>query len=242
MKAQPNHSTPIISEAPYAFGDIEIINAHEIGNVSLTVLAGSPYKTFDDFHKAVKANPGKLSIAFPRGGSNQLMALLLQEKLGWNVLLVPYESGTPARQALLGGHVTAMTNGAVTDADMKPRVRSLALSTPTKLAVWPDTPYVNDVLKAYGVEITPVGDVRFYGFKKGTRAQYPERFDKFVKAYQNAMKDPVCCRRESGARRDPSGVSTRVSASFPTCTSSCSNQDKFPTTLVPGLRSGEGSR
>ncbi len=130
-EAQPNHSTPIIfQKAPYAFGDIEIINAHEIGNVSLTVLADSPYKTFDDFHKAVKANPGKLSIAFPRGGSNQLMALLLQEKLGWNVLLVPYESGTPARQALLGGHVTAMTNGAVTDADLKPRVRSLALVDP----------------------------------------------------------------------------------------------------------------
>lgn len=190
-EAQPNHSTPIIFQnAPYAFGDIEIVNAHEIGNVSLSVLADSPYKTFDDLHKAIKANPGKLSIAFPRGGSNQLMALLLQEKLGWDVLLVPYESGTPARAALLGGHVTAMTNGAVTDADMKPRIRSLALSTPIKLAVWPDTPYINDVLKPYGVEITPVGDVRFFGFKKGTKAQYPERFDKFVKAYEAAMKNP----------------------------------------------------
>jgi tripartite-type tricarboxylate transporter receptor subunit TctC len=190
-EAQPNHSTPIIfQKAPYAFGDIEIVNAHEIGNVSLSVLADSPYRTFDDLHKAIKANPGKVSIAFPRGGSNQLMALLLQEKLGWDVLMVPFESGTPARAALLGGHVTAMTNGAVTDADMKPRIRSLALSTPIKLAVWPDSPYINDALKPYGVEITAVGDVRFYGFKKGTRAQYPERFDKFVSAYQNALKNP----------------------------------------------------
>ena len=189
--AQPNHSTPIVFQnAPYAFGDIEVINAQEVGNVSLSVNAESPYKTFDDLHKAIKANPGKLSIAFPRGGSNELMAVQLKEKLGWDVLLAPFDGGGPARQALLGGHVTATTNGAVTDADLKPKVRSLALSTPTKLAVWPDTPYINDALKPYGVEIIPVGDVRFFGFKKGTRAQYPERFEKFIKAYENVMKNP----------------------------------------------------
>lgn len=189
--AQPNHSTPIIfQKAPYAVDDIEIVNAHEIGNINLSVQSDSPYKTFDDFHKAVKASPGKLSIAFARGGSNQLMALLLKDKLGWDVLLVPFDSGTPVRTALLGGHVTAMTNGAVSDADMKPRIRSLALSTPTKLAVWPDSPYINDALKAYGAEIPAVADVRFFGFRKGTSSQYPERFEKFVKAFQNAMKNP----------------------------------------------------
>ncbi len=189
--AQPNHSTPIIfQKATYAVDDIEIVNAHEIGNINLSVQSDSPYKTFDDFHKAVKANPGKLSIAFARGGSNQLMALLLKDKLGWDVLLVPFDSGTPVRTALMGGHVTAMTNGAVSDADMKPRIRSLALSTPTRLAVWPDSPYINDALKAYGAEIPAVGDVRFFGFRKGTSSQYPERFEKFVKAFQNAMKNP----------------------------------------------------
>lgn len=189
--AQPNHSTPIIfQKAPYAVDDIEIVNAHEIGNINLSVQSDSPYRTFDDFHKAVKANPGKLSIAFARGGSNQLMALLLKDRLGWDVLLVPFDSGTPVRTALMGGHVTAMTNGAVSDADMKPRIRSLALSTPTKLAVWPNSPYINDALKAYGAEIPAVGDVRFFGFRKGTSSQYPERFEKFVKAFQNAMKNP----------------------------------------------------
>ena len=162
----------------------------QTGLTTTSVQADSPYKTFDDFHKAVKANPGKLSIAFARGGSNQLMALLLKDRLGWDVLLVPYESGASVRSALVGGHVTAMTNGAVSDADMKPRIRSLALSTPTKLAVWPDSPYINDALKAYGAEIPAVGDVRFFGFKKGTSSQYPERYAKFVKAFQNAMKNP----------------------------------------------------
>jgi tripartite-type tricarboxylate transporter receptor subunit TctC len=187
--AQPNFSTPVIfQKAPFSLDDIEIVNAHEVGNVSLTVTAESPFRTFDDFHKAIKAQPGKFTIAFPRGGSNQLMALLLKEKLDWNVLLVPYDSGSPARTALLGGHVTAITNGAVTDAELKPRVRSLALSTPTKLAVWPDVPYINDILKAYGTQIPAVGDVRFVAFKKGTRAQYPERFEKFVRAYEAVMK------------------------------------------------------
>lgn len=190
--AQPNHSTPIIfQKAPFALSDTEVINAHEVGNVSVTVLAESPYRTFDDLHKAIKAQPGKITIAFPRGGSNHLMALLLKERLGWDVLLVPYDSGAAVRTALLGGHVAVIVNGAVSDADLKPKVRSLALSTPTKLAVWPDSPYINDLLKAYGVPPIPVvGDVRFFAYKTGVRAQYPERWDKFLRAYQAAMKNP----------------------------------------------------
>lgn len=189
--AQPNFSTPIIfQKAPFGLGDIELINAHEVGGVSLTVLSEAPFKTFDEFHKAIKAQPGKITIAFPRGGSNQLMALLLKEKLGWDVLLVPYDSGAAARTALLGGHVTAIINGAVSDAEMKPRVRSLALSTPTKLSVWPDVPYINDLLKVHGAQIPDVGDVRFFAFKKGVQAQHPDRWEKFLRAYQEAMKDP----------------------------------------------------
>jgi len=189
--AQPNFSTPIIfQKAPFGLGDIELINAHEVGGVSITVLAESPFRTFDDLHKAIKAQPGKITIAFPRGGSNQLLALLLKEKLGWDALLVPYDSGAATRTALLGGHVTAIVNGAVSDAELKPRVRSLTLSTPTKLSVWPDSPYINDILKAHGARIPDVGDVRFFAFKKGVRAQHPDRWEKLLRAYQAAMKNP----------------------------------------------------
>src|ERR1044072_841857 len=83
-----------------------------------------------------------------------------------------------------------MVNGAVSDADLKPKVRSLALSTPIKLSVWPDSPYINDALKPYNVQIPIVSDARVFAFQQGASAQYPERFEKFRKAYQAAMKNP----------------------------------------------------
>lgn len=189
--AQPNHSTPIIFQnAPYTIDDIEIVNLQEFGTIALTVQSSAPWNTFDEFNRAVKANPGKFTLTMPRGGAPHLMALLLQKHLGWNVLMVPYVSGSQSRTALLGGHVTAMFNGAVTDADLKPRLKALAISAPLKLSVWPGVPYINDVLKPYGVEIPIVGDARFFAFKKGTKAAYPERWEKFLKAYQAAARNP----------------------------------------------------
>lgn len=191
LNAQPNHSTAIvIQKAPYSIDDFEVINVHEFGNASITVLADSPYKTFDDLHKAIKANPGKVSLATPRGGGLHMMGLLLKERLGWDVIIVTYNSGEPVRTNLLGGHVTFSINGAVSDAELKPRVRSLALSTPSRLSAWPEAPFINDALKAYNVEIPTVGDIRFLAFRKGTRSQYPNRVEKFVNAYQKIMKDP----------------------------------------------------
>ena len=191
LNAQPYFSASIVLQgAGYSVDDLEVLNVHNVGNISVTVKADAPYETFEELNEAIKENPGQVSMGTVRGGASHLLALLLADKLGWDSRLVTYDSGAPARTALLGGQVNSTTNGAVSDAAMKPEVRSLALSTSTGISAFPDAPYINDVLKQYDVEVPEIGDVRFLAVKAGTKKAYPDRYEKLLAAYQAVMKNP----------------------------------------------------
>ncbi len=188
LAVQPYMSaTMVLQGAKYSIDDFEVVNAENVGAISVSVPNDSPYKTFDDLHQAIKKNPAQIKVGTVQGGSPHLLTLLLMEKLGWDVRVVNYSSGAPIRTALLGGHIDFSTNGAVADATMKPNARSLALSTDTKLAVWPDAPYINDVLQSYQMNVPQVGDVRLFAFKKGFKEKYPQRWETFLRAYRNVL-------------------------------------------------------
>ncbi|MAC79684.1 MAG: hypothetical protein CML66_16665 [Rhodobacteraceae bacterium] len=191
LNAQPYFSASIaLQGAPYTVDDLEVLNVHNVGNISITVKADSPYETFADLNDAIKANPGEISMGTVRGGASHLLALLLKDKLGWDNRVVTYDSGAPVRTAVLGGQINSSTNGAVSDAAMKPEVRSLALSTSNGISAFPDAPYINDVLAEYGVEVPEIGDVRFLAVKAGTKEAYPDRYQKLLDAYEAVMKNP----------------------------------------------------
>lgn len=78
---------------------------------AVTVRADSPYKTFEEFIAAAKANPGKIKVgANAPGAIWHLAALNLQEKAGVKFNLMPYPGGAaPAITDLLGGHIDAVT-------------------------------------------------------------------------------------------------------------------------------------
>lgn len=189
MHAQPYFSAAIILQgASFSLEDFHVLNVQNVGNISITVKSDSLYTSFDDLHKAIKANPGKLSVGFPRGGSAHLLVLLLADRLGWDVRMVPYESGAPVRTAILGGQLTFSANGAVSDAAMKPEIRSLALSTSTPISMFSDSPPLNEVLKSYDVEVPELGDVRFLAVKMEVRAEYPKRVETLSAAIEAAMQ------------------------------------------------------
>ena len=190
MSAQPYLSASMILQgANYKIDDFEVINAHEFGNMSISVKADSPFDSFDALNDFIIKNPNKISIGTIRGGSAHLLLLLLKDKLNWDIRIITYNSGAPIRTALLGGQIDASANGAVTDSAMKPDVRSLALSTSTKLSVFPDSPYINDVLNKYNAEVPEIGDMRFIALKKGTKEAYPGRYQKIIFAYKDVMND-----------------------------------------------------
>ncbi|ESR27379.1 Bug family tripartite tricarboxylate transporter substrate binding protein [Lutibaculum baratangense] len=190
LHAQPYLSASIVLQgAQFGIDDFEVLNVHNVGNISVTVRSDAPYETFDDLHQAIMENPGSMSMGTVRGGASHLLALLLKDKLGWENRLVTYDSGAPVRTAILGGQIDASTNGAVSDAAMKPKVRSLAVSTSTGISAFSDAPYLNDALEQYGAEVPEIGDVRFLAVKAGTKEAYPERFQALLDAYEAVMEN-----------------------------------------------------
>ncbi|MFV0490617.1 MAG: Bug family tripartite tricarboxylate transporter substrate binding protein [Pseudorhodobacter sp.] len=193
LNAQPYFSASIVLQgAPYSLADLEALNVQNVGNISVTVKADAPYETFADLDAAIKENPGGISVGTVRGGGSHLLTLLLRDELGWDVRIVTYDSGAPVRTALLGGQIDFSLNGAVSDAAMKPEVRSLGLSTSQKIAAFPDAPYFNDLptVADQGITLPETGDIRFLAVKAGTQVEYPERFEKLRAAYEAVLNNP----------------------------------------------------
>jgi tripartite-type tricarboxylate transporter receptor subunit TctC len=71
---------------------------------ALFVKMDSPYKTWSDVVKAVKANPGKLKVAILGFGSVDDMALKYMEGKGLKFTGVPYAKPGERYTAVLGGH------------------------------------------------------------------------------------------------------------------------------------------
>jgi putative tricarboxylic transport membrane protein len=82
---------------------------------ALAVPANSPFKTLADFMAALKADPGKVSIAGgSAGGSDHIFAGMVAKTVGVDakkVAYVAFAGGGPAQAAILGAQVSAGISG-----------------------------------------------------------------------------------------------------------------------------------
>lgn len=73
---------------------------------AFAVYSSSPYKTFTEFVKDAKENPGKLSCGMTQPGSTtHLTVELLRMYSGADIKVVPYKGPPEAMAALLGKHI-----------------------------------------------------------------------------------------------------------------------------------------
>lgn len=92
----------------------------------LFVKADGPYKTWADFEKAAKANPGKLKVAIVGQGSVDDVTLAYLGSKGIKVQGVPFPNPGERYTSVLGGHVDALYEQAgdvrqyLTNGQMKP--------------------------------------------------------------------------------------------------------------------------
>jgi tripartite-type tricarboxylate transporter receptor subunit TctC len=93
----------------------------------------------------MKANPGKATFANQQA-SAQTAGVLMQQLTGTQVLFVPYRGGGPALQDLIAGHIDLLV---IQTAAAMPQVRAgtvkaFALLSPSRSAVVPDIPTVDE--------------------------------------------------------------------------------------------------
>jgi tripartite-type tricarboxylate transporter receptor subunit TctC len=106
----------------------------------------NPWKNFDELILYVKKNPKKVRYSTPGvGGGHHLIMeyLALKENLQW--IHVPFNSGTEATTAMLGGHVEILPSG-FTAVDIEyfkaGRIRPLLALGDKRLPLLPDIPTI----------------------------------------------------------------------------------------------------
>jgi tripartite-type tricarboxylate transporter receptor subunit TctC len=113
----------------------------------LVVNSDSPIKTTADFIATAKRDPGKLNYGSGGNGSPQHIAMaLFASQAGINLTHVPYKGATQAAVGVAGKEVDAAFQGIATVNSLVQagKLRLIAVSTPKRLAQFPNVPTVNE--------------------------------------------------------------------------------------------------
>lgn len=138
---------------PLGFTKLEPKDIRYIGRAmtlpaTVTVNANSPFKTFADLVKYAKNNPGKLKVGNSGTGSIwHFAAVGIERAAGVKFNHVPFDSGTAAATAVMGGHVDIATvaPGEVKAGVESGKLRVLAIVDNQRSSLYPKVPSFKDL-------------------------------------------------------------------------------------------------
>jgi tripartite-type tricarboxylate transporter receptor subunit TctC len=144
-----------------------------------------PAKTVAEFVAYAKANPGKINMASAGiGTSGHVAGELFKMMTGIKMVHVPYRGGAPAITDLLGGQVQVLFDPVASSTEhiRTGKLRALAVTSTTRLEVFPDIPTVGDAVPGYEASA-------FFGVgaPRGTPSEIVDTLNKQVNA---ALADP----------------------------------------------------
>lgn len=139
------------SQNPYLFSKLPYEPARDLTPVmvaaytSLVLVAApdAPFNTVAELVDYARRNPGKATFASLSAGSTSHLGMeMLKQKLGLDMLHVPFKGSADANMAIFGGHVQMMLDGPTTAiANARAgKVKLLAYADSRRLAVLPDVP------------------------------------------------------------------------------------------------------
>ncbi len=135
---------------PYKWDDFTIIGMTELNPFILTVNPDSPYKTFEDFEKAIKAGT---EMSYSSAGVGTLLHIataVMADAMDANpdaLTHVPFKGGGKARTAVVSGAVDfSWGNLSASAAALEAgQLRALAVTTPERFPTIPDVPAAAEV-------------------------------------------------------------------------------------------------
>jgi tripartite-type tricarboxylate transporter receptor subunit TctC len=136
-------SPVILKDITYKVSDFSPIGAYAADLGVITVRAGGPAKTLEEFVEHAKKNPGKLTYGSAGLGTVSFFTMeLFKLAYGLDITHVPFQGTGPAKNAILGGHVSVACSGL---GSMAPLIRSgdllpLVTTAPKRVAGWPQVP------------------------------------------------------------------------------------------------------
>jgi len=134
---------------PYAADALQPLSLVSLAPNILIVKADSPYKDVKDLIAKAKAQPGKVNYASGGSGTVQRLASeLFRQKLGLDMVHVPYKSGGPAITDVMGGQVDFMFSTVAASSPLvdSGKLRALAISSPKRSPRLPNVPTVGETV------------------------------------------------------------------------------------------------
>jgi tripartite-type tricarboxylate transporter receptor subunit TctC len=175
---------PQLRAVPYSHEDFVPIMHFTAVQSGLVVKADSAYKTPKDLIEFARKNPGKVTYGTPGAGSPMHMAMefiAMKESIQWTH--VPFTGGAPGVTALLGGHVTALSESTEWLPHVKEgTLRLLATHGEKRMSAFPNVPTLREIGYDFINET-----VFLIAAPKGTP---PAVVSKLDAAFKQAMDDP----------------------------------------------------
>jgi putative tricarboxylic transport membrane protein len=107
--AQPVLTTPIVQGQKNTFDQLVPIAIFVQADLMVLVQPKSPYNSVKDFVEAAKKSPRGIKVSGSQtGGTDQMVASLLERAGGVKLNYIPYDSGSAATAAFLGGNTDAV--------------------------------------------------------------------------------------------------------------------------------------
>ena len=160
---------PIEGQVQYKTDDVTPVFWFHYTPDALVVRESSPIRTFQDFVKAAKAEPGKISL----GGSglnsaNHAAHERMNAAFGFKTTYVPFKGTGDMTTAVIGGHVGGAMSYTAFAINNKGKVRALAVAMEKRHPLLPDAPtfkelgidWVDGAYRGIGVPKSTPADVR----------------------------------------------------------------------------------
>lgn len=172
---------PIEGQVQYKTQDVTPVFWFHYTPDILVVPEQSPVKTFDDFIKAAKANPGKLSLGGSGSNSaNHAAHERMNKAFGVKTIYVPFKGTGDMATSVLGGQVDGAMTYTAFAINNKTKVRPIAVAMEKRHPLMPDVP----TFKELGVDWVD-GAYRGIGVPKSTPAAERKRLSDLWRSLNN---------------------------------------------------------
>jgi len=175
---------PQLRAVPYSHEDFIPVMHFAAVQSGVVVRSDSPYKTFKDLIEYARKNPGKVNYATSGAGSPMHIGMeYVADKEGIQWTHVPYAGGAPGLAAVLGGHVTAMSDSTEWLPHVKEgTLRLLVTHGERRMKIFPNIPTLRDLGYDFINET-----VFMIATPRGTPPAIVKKLDE---AFHKAMDDP----------------------------------------------------
>lgn len=171
--------------------DFAFIGEQAYRPAMLLVRKDSEWQTLDDLIQAAKEQPGKINVGLGvLNSDNGFSTVLVEETAGVDFNIVPFDSGSAADTALLGGDVDVVSTNVFSAGEIADETRVIAVHAAENQ--WGDI--TNDAA-TFGsslpaLEVQEVGDSTGYFTSASFASEYPERLEVLRSSFERAVSSP----------------------------------------------------